>query len=531
VTGPGEASGLPADLPFEDRVEASARFASGLSLELNDRTEPALEEYHRSVLADPSHEALALEVARRLILSGRLEDAVELLRQSAQRPAAGGPIHALLGQAYAQQGKDALAIAANRAAIERMPRSLVGYQNLVALHLKANQPGEALAVLNQAAAREDVSAVFLVDLAELITRYGQAQPKEADAMKPRAIECLDRAAEKQPGSLGVLLKLADGYRLLGETTKAARCYLQLLERSPGMPTIREKLTELYLRGGETQAAAEQLKAIVRDNPTNPQAHYFLGSIAYDRRDYAEAAEYFGRALLLDPNYPAVYYDLAGLKITMNQPQEALRLVDKARELFNRNFMTEFYAGLAHGRMKNYGEAVKHLTDAELLARAGETNRLTHAFYFQCGASHERNKDYEQAEKYFRLSLELAPESAETLNYLGYMWADLGINLEEARRLIEKAVRLEPKNAAYLDSLGWVLFKLGESREALSRVLQAVELAEQPDPTLFEHLGDIYLALNEPQKAVEAWRKSLDVEDNEAIRRKLRNLSRRKDAGP
>jgi tetratricopeptide (TPR) repeat protein len=89
-------------------------------------------------------------------------------------------------------------------------------------------------------------------------------------------------------------------------------------------------------------------------------------------------------------------------------------------------------------------------------------------------------------------------------------------------LIEKAVKAEPKNAAYLDSLGWVLFKLHQPKEALAYTLKAVELSEEPDATLYDHLGDIYAGLNEPDKAHEAWTKSLAVEPNEQIRKKVEN---------
>ncbi len=95
---------------------------------------------------------------------------------------------------------------------------------------------------------------------------------------------------------------------------------------------------------------------------------------------------------------------------------------------------------------------------------------------------------------FRKCLELDAEFAEALNYLGYMWADLGNNLEEALELIQRAVDLEPDNAAYLDSLGWVLFRLGRAEDAVIWLERAVELSSEPDPTLYDHLGDVYEAL-------------------------------------
>jgi hypothetical protein len=38
--------------------------------------------------------------------------------------------------------------------------------------------------------------------------------------------------------------------------------------------------------------------------------------------------------------------------------------------------------------------------------------------------------------------------------------------------------------------------------------------------LLDHLGDIYSALQQPDKAHEAWTKSLSLEPNEEIKKKL-----------
>ena len=113
-----------------------------------------------------------------------------------------------------------------------------------------------------------------------------------------------------------------------------------------------------------------------------------------------------------------------------------------------------------------------------------------------------------------------PEFAEALNYLGYMWAERGEKLDEAEKLIGKAVKLEPENAAFLDSMGWVLFKRRQPREALGWLQKAVQHSQEPDPTLYDHLGDIYCGLKEFDKAREAWRKSIELEPSDQVKRKL-----------
>lgn len=160
----------------------------------------------------------------------------------------------------------------------------------------------------------------------------------------------------------------------------------------------------------------------------------------------------------------------------------------------------------------------------MVASATDSNRLTHSFYFQFGSACERAGKIGEAEKLFEKSLKLSPDFAEALNYLGYMWAERGTNLTKAREMIEHAVKLSPTNAAYLDSLGWVLFKQGHPKEALPKIEKAVELNKDPDATLFDHLGDIHAALNQQEKAREAWKKSLELEPNKDIEKKLKSGS-------
>jgi tetratricopeptide (TPR) repeat protein len=208
------------------------------------------------------------------------------------------------------------------------------------------------------------------------------------------------------------------------------------------------------------------------------------------------------------------------QIDISKPGEAVATLEKARKKFPQSFALEFWTAMALSRQKDYAEALKHYTAAEVIAKATDPKQLDERFYFQLGATCERQGDYAEAEKYFEKCLQLAPNFTEAMNYLGYMWAEHGMKLERARELIEKAVQAEPKNAAFLDSLAWVLFKLDQTKEALPYALQAAEMSEAPDATLYDHIGDIYAALKEMDKAREAWRKSLSVEPNEEVRKKL-----------
>jgi tetratricopeptide (TPR) repeat protein len=104
-------------------------------------------------------------------------------------------------------------------------------------------------------------------------------------------------------------------------------------------------------------------------------------------------------------------------------------------------------------------------------------------------------------------IESNPRSANALNYLGYMFADRGVRLEEANDLIRKALEIDPKNGAYLDSLGWVNFHLNKLEEAERNLLDSIE-AIAGDPTVYDHLGDVYFKEGKIKEAIAQWQLSL-----------------------
>ena len=522
ATAPPEAAPLSPEA-LDLRVEALTHYSLGVAYELRDEPERALASFTKSALADPGNEPLVLDVARRLIRRKEPEAAVkalELLGKAAAYPGSSGAVDALLGVAHAQAGRTEEAIAASRAAIVKAPRLMQGYQNLVQLYLQANRAEEALKLLDQATKTPAPSAQFLIDLSDLYATYIKLRIHELDAVKPKLLAVLSEAAKLQPAAPGLVQRMAENYRLVGEFKQAADLYLALLKRFPEQPSFRDRLIDLYLRGNDRKAAAEQLESVIRDNPTNPQANYFLGAIAHEEKNLDKAAEAFEKAIRFGPDLEPAYYELAGVRLSQDQAPQAVAVLEKARALFKVNFVLEFYSGLAQSRLKNYAKAAAHFTSAELLAKRDEPERLTHVFYFQVGATQERNKNFAEAEKYFEQCLRLSPDFADALNFLGYMWAERGMNLSRAREMIEKAVKQEPDNAAFLDSLGWVFFKLGQPKEALPWLLKSIQHTKEPDATLHDHLGDVYLALKQIKEAREEWRKSLAIEPNAEIQKKL-----------
>ena len=505
-------------------VEAVAHFATALTYDLDGRQAEALQEYAQAAAEDPGYEPVVIETARRYLRAREPEKAVSILKRASKEEDASGAVFTWLGLAYGQADQPEEAIKANKLAIKRMPASLAAYQNLSQIFTQTGQTNEALAVLDQAASQTSVSPGYLIDLADLNDRHGRSRSLDPETVRHRVTELLDRASDLKPENPIILQRLGDGYVKIGESDKAEQSYLRLLDRFSGMLAVRSKLADLYLRGGNPEKARTQLEEIAKRNPTNARTQAVLGMMALDANEITNAVQYLERAVVLAPDFENVYYDLARANLVIQKPEDALKILSRAASKFKTTFILNFYSGMAYASMQRYKEAVAHFLSAELLAKNQDNGpmQLNRQFYFQVGSAHERNGDHEQAATYFEKCLEISPDFPDALNYLGYMWADLGINLERARDLIEKAVKLRPETPAFLDSLAWVLFKLDRPDEALPHMLKAVELTENPDPVLYDHLGDIYDSLEAlaHSRARDAWKKSLSAEEDPKVREKL-----------
>ncbi len=178
----------------------------------------------------------------------------------------------------------------------------------------------------------------------------------------------------------------------------------------------------------------------------------------------------------------------------------------------------FLAAQVYQRAERYTDSIPLL---EGLVKNGNEPRQA---LFLLGAAQERSGQRAKAVVTFQRLLELSPDHTPTLNYLGYMWAEEGENLEQAIALIRRAVAQEPDNGAYVDSLGWAYYQLGRYEEAREHLEWAARLVPN-DATIFEHLGDLYKALNNLEQARDSYRTALDLQadNSEELQRKLQNL--------
>src|SRR6185503_1318080 len=129
--------GEPLPPETEQKVQALAHFATGVSNDLNNEPREATDEFLQAAAEDLDEEELVTDVARRLVREQRTQEAIDLLTKASSRPHAAGSFFTWLGIAYLQAGQTNLAIEANQTAIKKSPENLAAYQNLSQLYLQA----------------------------------------------------------------------------------------------------------------------------------------------------------------------------------------------------------------------------------------------------------------------------------------------------------------------------------------------------------------------------------------------------------
>jgi len=129
--------------------------------------------------------------------------------------------------------------------------------------------------------------------------------------------------------------------------------------------------------------------------------------------------------------------------------------------------------------------------------------------FRLGVLLDKKDDKEASIEQMRKILEINPDHADSLNYIGYTYAEQEIRLDEALGLIQRALKIKPDSGYIMDSLGWVYFKKGAYDEAVLHLEKAAELTPD-DPTINEHLGDAYGKKHNYQKALQFYEKALSL---------------------
>ncbi|HXW61934.1 MAG TPA: tetratricopeptide repeat protein [Candidatus Acidoferrales bacterium] len=481
---------------------------------------------------EPDNEPALEQLSQLLIDEGRSQEVIDLLTQAA-RDAASPDLYDLLGEAYSQLKSYANAEAAYRKAVDEDPDD-PGHRHGLAQALMAEE--------KYAAALEQFQKLSQLEPGNWENPLRASQLQRHLGQFDDAASSLARARQLAPGNLEVLYNealLDQDQGRFDDAVKILTDAIAGMKNEPGtnanaLSILYELLGHVYRDQGNYQAALDAFQEMAKANPDAAKHAQMLAIDTYrESHDLDRAIAEAKKALSQDPKSEEATVTLALLYGEKSETSEGMQLLEGL--LKGTDADQEIYLDIAQVQVrgKKFSEAEQAALKALQMAQDPKERETA---WFMLGSIYERQKRYDQAEQQFRKVLEVNPNNAPVLNYLGYMLADRGIRIEEATSMIQHALKEEPSNGAYLDSLGWAYYKQNKFTEAEQYLRKAVE-REGRDPTILSHLADVYLKLGQNERAADLFERSLaewqrvlpaDYEADKAneVEAQLKNLKRR-----
>jgi tetratricopeptide (TPR) repeat protein len=241
-------------------------------------------------------------------------------------------------------------------------------------------------------------------------------------------------------------------------------------------------------------------------PEEPDPLFTLGQVYERMKDYNLAIMYYSKYQEKKPDIEMLIH-LAYLNSMIGNAERTEYFFSRAIAENPEYARIYFVKGVLANKDRKYADA------ENLIAKAIGFKQDDHMYYYQLAVAQEHQKKKDDAIAALKKALELEGKNSSYKNFLGYIYADLGVNIEEANRLITDALREEPYNGAYLDSLGWVYYHQGKYDLALRKLHQArrtLGAEEMLDPVVLDHIGDTYFKLGNHLKAVEYWKQAISL---------------------
>ena len=275
-----------------------------------------------------------------------------------------------------------------------------------------------------------------------------------------------------------------------------------------------------MRNSAQEIVSFYLQGALALDPNSADTMIILGNVADGANKAARAIEYYQKVDASSPMHRISELQL-GLDLSqLGKNDEAEQHLKALIAEDPSDFRSYLALGSVYADKENYTAMAATYDDAVKAIGVSPTRSQWNIFY-QRGIAYERLKKWADAEPNFKKALELFPDQPQVLNYLGYSWIDMNINLDEGMAMIKKAVDLRPDDGYIIDSLGWAYYRTGKYDDAVKELQRAVQLKES-DATINDHYGDALWRAGRKLEATFQWNRALIAKPDAALEAKLKD---------
>jgi len=258
--------------------------------------------------------------------------------------------------------------------------------------------------------------------------------------------------------------------------------------------------------------AARLAALAK-NPDDAAANHRVAFKYYQLQDFANARKHWDAALATDPDFAKAHFNLADIDFRQGKRDAAVKRWQKVLALDTpdaRNLHPSAYYNLAR-------------VDYDWGIKCADRRRRD-----------EADKAFQSAVEKYQKTLEMNPDHHKACVNLGLALIELHRD-EEAAAIWRKTVLRNPQSFHANHNLGLLLASSGDYRDALVFCRAAVQspeceaLSAEAQAGAYYTLGELHFDLGDLDESIEAFKKSVDLDDSldNAARQRLRSVLRRK----
>ena len=480
---------------------------------LSGQIDEALLQAKRLVLLYPKDMALATIFAKLLTQSGNYQEAIRQFEHIIDQDPEEMEAYLGLIEIYRFQKRKAEAIVIAKEMVRLNPTSTKGWVLLAKLYLSSSQPEKALAAARSAhqLSGGDIEKTMIYAIA-----------LELNKKTKEAVRLYEKLLRVYPTNEELISKMVKIYREMGDLEDALALLEEASQGPNPTPGIIMQQAFILWELKRFDEAAKKLKEIAKAHPESERAQYFSALGDEKIGNHHRALSIYQRI-----QESSSFYIQANIRMIIIYEQQknidkAIKIVHKMVQLSGdqANIFFELGARVLAGS-KRYKEAINILTQG--ISRFPKKAD----FLFLQGVYYEKIGQKDKCIEKMKATIKKDPNNSMAYNYLGYLYAEDGENLDEAKNLIQKALEIKPNDGFYQDSLGWVYFRQGHLDKALKTLHQALRLIPN-EGVVMEHIGDVYSTKEEYAKAASFYNRALkgrlEEKDKKRIQCKVNKMS-------
>ncbi|MFK7825689.1 MAG: tetratricopeptide repeat protein [Oligoflexales bacterium] len=415
---------------------------------------------------------------------------------------------------YQKKGQLEKSLQAAKSLVEKIPGSVFGWSLLSRIYLHKKNYKKALRAVDKAHSLQNNNPELVILYAYLAEKNNR--PKKALNLY---IQFFRRNVKHEEIVSRTILLL----KTFGSLDNALNKVEQLVKkpRLSGLTSLQVQRVFLLWELKRVAEGSKLLKELVNRNPHSAQLVFFSG-MSYERLgNKNQAIEQYKIVPEESDYYIPAQYKICQILREQKQYKKAIEVINEILDHKYASWELYILAANIFGDLDEFEQAI------QVLQKGYKRYQLKTRLLFMRGVYEEKSKDYEACIETMKEVIAKDPQFSSAYNYLGYLYAERGENLEEAEKLILQALILKPNDGYYFDSLGWVYYMQGKYKQAIKYLQKSVSLLPN-EGVILEHLADAYLAIEQKDKALELYQKALkgnlDEADSKRVKDKINDLN-------